>query len=62
MCIYIYTYIYITHTHIYIYAHAPPPPMIHPNLLFVSSGSWEVGNLRCENIDKDQVSPKIFEA
>ena len=25
-----------------------PPPMIHPNLLLASSGSWEVGNLRCE--------------
>ena len=34
--------------------------MIHPNLLFVSSGSWEVGNLRCENIDRDQISPKFL--
>ena len=46
--------------YIYIYAHGPPPPMIHPNLLFVSSGSWEVGNLRCENIDRDQIPPKFL--
>ena len=37
-----------------------PPPMIHRNLLFESNGSWEVGNLRCENIDRDQISPKFL--
>ena len=45
-------YIY-THVHnIYIYnmlTPAPPPPMIHRDLLRPSSGSWEVGNFRCEN-------------
>ena len=38
------------------------PPMIHAGPLFVSSGSWEVGNLRCENIDRDQISPKLLKA
>ena len=35
-----------------------PPPMIHTKLLFLSSGSWEVGSLGCENIGRDQISPK----
>ena len=34
--------------------------MIHRNLLFERNGSWEVGNLRCENIDRDQISPKFL--
>ena len=53
--IYIHTYIYI-----FLYAYAAPPPMIHPGLLFVSSGSWEVGNLGRENIDRDQISPECL--
>ena len=53
MCIYVCIYIYI-------YMLTPPPPMIQPSLLFVSSGSWEVGNLRCANIDKDQISKKFL--
>ena len=36
--------------------------MIHPNLLFLSSGSWEVGSLGCENIGRDQISPKFLES
>ena len=32
--------------------------MIHPNLLLVNSGSREEGNLRCDNIGRDQISPK----
>ena len=61
MYMYMYTHIYIyidmyIHIYIYIYicAHAPsaPPPLIHPNLLFVSRGSWEVGSLGCENIGR----------
>ena len=34
--------------------------MIHRSLLFASSGSWEVGNLRCEDMDRDQISPKFL--
>ena len=58
-CMHTYIYIYI---YIYIYAHAPPPPhpMIHTKLLFLSSGSWEVGSLGCENIGRDQISPKFL--
>ena len=41
------TYIHTHTTYIYRYM-LTPPPMIHPNLLLASSGSWEVGNLRCE--------------
>ena len=52
--IYIYTHVYI---YIYIYAH---PPMIQPNLLFVSSRSWDVGSLESENIGRDQISPKFL--
>ena len=37
-----------------------PPPMIHTKLLFLSSGSWEVGSLGCENIGRDQISPKFL--
>ena len=56
--IYIYICMYV---YIYIYKLTPPtPPMIHPNLLFVSCGSWEVGNLRCENIDRDQIYSKFL--
>ena len=46
----------------FLYAHRPrpPSPLIHPNLLFVSSGSWEVGNLGCENIGRDQTSTKFL--
>ena len=48
--IHIHTYIHTyTHTYIYIDAHAPPPPCV---------GSWEVGNLRCENIDRDPIVTK----
>ena len=54
MCMHIYVSIYI---YIYIYAH-PSPPMLHTKLLFLSSGSWEVGNLGCENIGRDQISQK----
>ena len=43
MCARVYIYIYM-------YMLTPPPPMIHRNLLLASSGPWEVGNLRCENI------------
>ena len=46
--------------YVYIYMLTPPPPQIHRNLLFESNGSWEVGNLRCENIDRDQISPKFL--
>ena len=35
-------------------------PMIHPNLLLVNSRSWEVGKLRCDNIGRDQHSPKLL--
>ena len=60
--IYIYIYIY-TYIHVYIYIYIcsrPPPPMIHTKLLFLSSGSWEVGSLGCENIGRDQISPKFL--
>ena len=57
--IFIYIYIYI-YRYIYIYVCSRPPPMIHPNLLFLSSGSWEVGSLGCENIGRDQTSPKFL--
>ena len=33
---------------------------LHRNLLFESNASWEVGNLRYENIDRDQISPKFL--
>ena len=36
------------------------PPMIHARARIVGSGSWEVGNLRCKNIDRDQISPKFL--
>ena len=34
--------------------------MIHTKLLFLSSGSWEVGSFGCENIGRDQISPKFL--
>ena len=41
-----YIYIYIhTYIYTYIYMLTPPPPIIHPYLLFVNGGSWEVGSL-----------------
>ena len=55
--IYIYN-MYRKHVSLYIYMLTPP--MIHRSLLFVSSGSWEVGNLRCEDMDRDQISPKFL--
>ena len=45
--------------YIYIYM-LTPPPMIHTKLLFLTSGSWEVGSLGCENIGRDQISPKFL--
>ena len=57
--IFILYYSVYTHTHIYIYMLTPPPPpMIHTKLLFLISGSWEVGSLGCENIGRDQISPQ----
>ena len=47
------------HKHMHIHTHAPPL-MIHTKLLFLSSGSWEVGSLGCENIGRDQTSPKFL--
>ena len=55
---YVYAHIRI-YIYIYIYAH-PSPPMLHTKLLFLSSGSWEVGSLGCENIGRDQISPKFL--
>ena len=55
---YIYIYIY-THIYIYIYMLRPPPHDPH-EAAFLSSGSWEVGSLGCENIGRDQISPKFL--
>ena len=58
ICVFVYLIHIYRSVHLEINAHAPP--MIHRNLLFESNGSWEVGNLRCENIDRDQISPKFL--
>ena len=50
----------LIYIYIYIYAHAPP--MIHTKLLFLSSGSWEVGSLGCEKHRQGSNFPKILEA
>ena len=43
-----------------LYIHVLTPPPIHPSFLFVSSGSWEVANLGCNNIiGRDTMSTKL---